>query len=251
MIIKKKTDSYFGNYPYVNMAISKLIFWSLGYRRKQLIRKYKNNSKVFQLENTEQTKKDFQQYLDQGFSKINIGGGTKEFEGFVNLDFVKHENVSREVLANILDLSFIPDASINQVHSNHVMEHLTQQQLEQQLEQYQRILSQDGLISIRVPNALGVSYGFFFGQVAERDHEEFLKLGFPKEEDFYNKDDGWYYQDLWALYHWFFAYTGNIENEHLNQLTPTLLKDTVEKAGFTILKMSIPEASNIVLMAKK
>lgn len=250
MIIKKKTDSYFGNYPYLNMVISKLIFLGLGYRRKQLIRKYKNNSKVVQLVNTEQTKNDFQQYLNQGYSKINIGGGTKEFDGFVNLDFVKHENVNREVLANILDLSFIPDSSINQIHSNHVMEHLTQQQLEQQLEQYKRILNQKGIISMRLPNALGVSYGFFFGQVAERDYENFLALGFPKEEDFYNQNDGWYYQDLWALYHWFYAYTGNVENEHLNQLTPTLLKDTVEKAGFTIVKMSIPEASNLVLIAK-
>ena len=251
MIGKKKSDKYFGNYPYVNKAISQLIFFGLEYRRKQLIRKYKKNSKIFQFKNTEQTQADFEKYLNQGFNKINIGGGTKNFTDFVNLDFIRHENVEREVIANVLDLSFISDSSIKHIHSNHVMEHLTQQQLEEQLKQYQRILAQDGIISIRVPNALGVAYGFFFGPIAERDHDEFLKLGFPAAEDFYNKDDGWYYQDLWALYHWFFAFTGNVENEHLNQLTPTLLKDTVENAGFTVLKMSIPEASNIVLMAKK
>ncbi len=251
MIGKKKTGKYFGNYPYINKAISRLIFWGLAHRRKQLLRKYKKNGKVFQLSNTEQTRTDFENFLKQGFTKINIGGGTKNFEGFVNLDFVRHDKVEREVLANILDLSFIPDVSLTHIHSNHVMEHLTQQQLEEQLKQYQRILAHDGIISIRVPNALGVAYGFFFGQVAERDHEEFLKLGFPEKEDFYNPEDGWYYHDLWALYHWFFAFTGNVENEHLNQLTPTLLKDTVEQVGFTILKMGIPEASNLVLIAKK
>ena len=196
MIEKKKTGNYFGNYPYVNKAISQLIFWGIAHRRKQLLRKYQKNNKVFQFNNTEQTQLDFQKYLNQGFSKINIGGGTKNLEGFVNLDFIRHENVERELIANILDLSFIPDSSINHIHSNHVMEHLTQQQLEEQLKQYQRILTPNGIISIRVPNALGVAYGFFFGQVAERDHEEFLQLGFPTAEDFYNKDDGWYYQDL-------------------------------------------------------
>ncbi len=251
MIGKRKEDRYFGNYPYVNKAISKLIFFGIDYRGRQLKRKYKKNTKVFHLENTAQTKKDFETHLNQGFTKINIGGGTKNFDGFINLDFVSHKNVDREVIANILDLSFIPDGTISHIHSNHVMEHLSQTQLEDQLKQYQRILSADGIISIRCPNALGVSYGFFFGQVAERDHQEFLQLGYPQEEDFYNDKDGWYYQDLWALYHWFFAFTGNLENEHLNQLTPTLLKDTVEKAGFKVLKMAIPEASNLVLMASK
>ena len=251
VIGKKKTDKYFGNYPYVNKFISKLIFKGMDHRRKQLIRKSKHNKKIFQFENTATTKKNFENYLSQGLTKVSIGGGTKNIDGFVNLDFIQHEGVEREVIANILDLSFIPDSSLTQIHSNHVMEHLTQAQLEDQLKQYHRILGAEGIISIRCPNALGVAYGFFFGQEAERDYEEFLALGFPKEEDFHNPADGWYYQDLWALYHWFFAFTGNVENEHLNQLTPTKLKDAVEGAGFTVLKMANPEASNLVLMAKK
>jgi hypothetical protein len=248
---KKKQGRYFGNYSFINITVSKLVFWALKHRRKQLIRSNKKTNKPVQLINTDETKKDFQKFLDLGFTKISIGGGAKNLQDFINIDFVKHQNVEREVVANILDLSFIPESSVTFIHSNHVIEHLTQEQLEQQLEQYQRILTNDGAISIRCPNALGVAYGFFFGQVAEREHEEFLKLGFPKDEDFYNKDDGWYYRDLWALYHWFYAFTGNIENEHLNQLTPTKLKDTVEKAGFSILKMVNPEASNLVLIAKK
>ena len=63
MIGKKKSDKYFGNYPYVNKAISQLIFFGLEYRRKQLIRKYKKNNKVFQFKNTDQTQADFGQYF--------------------------------------------------------------------------------------------------------------------------------------------------------------------------------------------
>ena len=159
--------------------------------------------------------------------------------------------MEREVIANILDLSFIPDESIQHFHSNHVMEHITPSQLDDQLKTYMDKLEKGGVISIRCPNVLGVSYGFFFGQEEELGYDEFLQLGYPKEEDFYDDKDGWYFQDLWGLYHWFYAYTGSIENEHLNQLTPTKLTKAVEKAGFTILKMVNPEASNLVLMAMK
>ena len=153
-------------------------------------------------------------------------------------------------MANILDLSFIPDKSIRQIHSNHVIEHLTQAQLEKQLADYKRILYPEGIISIRCPNALGVSYGFFMGQVPEEGHDNFIKLGFPEDEDFFNPKDGWYYKDLWALYHWLYAFTGDIENQHFNLLTPTKLRKTVEQAGFKILAMTNPETSNLVIMAK-
>lgn len=249
--MKNKKRNYFGSYPFVNIFISKLIFWGLNYRKKQLLKKYKNQKLPVQLTNNENTRAAFEKYLKQGYTKISLGGGNKNLEGFVNVDFIKHPDVEREVVANILDLSFIPDNSIDFIHSNHVMEHLTQQQLEEQLEQYKRILKKDGRISIRCPNCLGVAYGFFFGQTPERDHEKFLALGFPKDEDFYHPEDGWYYQDLWALYHWFYAYTGNKENEHLNQLTPTKLYDTIEQKGFKILINTIPEASNLVVIAQK
>ncbi len=247
----KKTGNYFGDQKFLNRSISKLVFWGLEYRRRQLIRKHRNVVKAVQLRNTGQSRIDFQCFLDQGFTRINIGGGRKNLEGFVNIDFIKHPEARREVIANILDLSFIPDASLNHIHSNHLVEHLTQEQLEDQLVQYWRTLKADGIISIRCPNALGVTYGFFFGAVAEKNHGEFIELGFPEDEDFYLEHDGWYYQDLWALYHWLHAYTGNMENQHLNLLTPTKLKVAVAEAGFSILKTANPEASNLVIMAKK
>ena len=154
-------------------------------------------------------------------------------------------------MANILDLSFIPAACLSQVHSNHVIEHLTQQQLDEQFVQYMRILRPGGLVSIRCPNALGVSHGFFFGQVPETGHKQFIESGYPEDEEFHNPEDGWYHKDLWGAYHWWHAFTGNIENRHLNLLTPTKLRKAVEQAGFRILLMTEPETSNLVLVAEK
>lgn len=243
---------YFGYYPVLNIVASKLLFWTINRRRKSLLRRNKKKNKVgFILKNDGQTSSVFKEYLNQGFRKLNIGGGGKNLHGFLNIDFIKHENVEHEVVANVLDLSFIPDACIDQVHSNHLVEHLTIEQFKNQLSQYSRILVTEGKITIRCPNALGVSYGFFFGQVKEKDHSTFIELGFPKDEDFYNPLDGWYHQDVYGFYHWIYADTGNIENEHLTQFTPSLISELIQEGGFEILKITAPETSNISLVAKK
>ena len=249
--MKKK---YFGYYPFVNIFVSKLIFRTIRYRawRLKLYWRWKKKSiPPIQLVNDTTTAQKFQELYKKGFDKLNVGGGSKNFEGFINLDFISHGNVEREVIANIMDLSFIPDATIAHVHSNHLIEHITQEQLEMHLKDCLRILKPGGILSLRCPNALGVSYGFFFDVVGEKGHEEFLALGYPKEEDFFNPLDDWYHKDLYGFYHWIYAYTGNRENGHLNIITPTKLRNTVEKAGFKVLKQTDPETSNNVLIAKK
>lgn len=262
--LQRMKKRYFGYYPIVNILVSKLVFATLRYRafrlkfywkykafRLQLSQKLRNQATTHvQLINNQNTVKKFEEFLQQGFDKLNIGGGNKNFSQFINLDFVSHSHIEREVVANILDLNFIPDSCISHVHSNHLIEHITQEQLEKHFLDCKRILKPGGIISMRCPNALGVSYGFFFEVTPEKDHQAFLDLGYPQEEDFCNPLDGWYHKDLYGFYHWIYAFTGNRENEHLNILTPTKLKTTVEKAGFQILRMTEPETSNLVIIAK-
>jgi SAM-dependent methyltransferase len=190
-------------------------------------------------------------WLDKGYDKLNMGGGRKVLNGFVNVDFVPFKGVGRQVTANILDLSFIPNACISHIHTNHVLEHLTKKQLWHQLKEYHRILKDGGLLSIRCPNALGVSYGFWFDPVLERDRDEFIAYGFPADEVFGDPADKWMHKDLFGLLHWFYGDTGNIQNQHLNIITPSDIKNDVVKAGFNILKMADPEAINIVIVARK
>lgn len=246
---------YYGHYPFINIIVSNLVFLTFRYRRYRLQNHFSKlagkKKQTVVLINDSSVKDKLQLFLDKGFNRLNIGGGNKNFKEFVNIDFVSHSTIEREVVANILDLSFIPDNCIQQVHSNHLVEHITQQQFEVFLKDCIRILKSGGVFSMRCPNALGVSYGFFFDVVPETEHQDFLKLGYPAEEDFCNPLDGWYHKDLYGFYHWIYAQTGNIENVHLNILTPTKLKKTVEAAGFKILKMTDPETSNLVLIAKK
>ena len=186
-----------------------------------------------------------------GYDKLNIGGGRKNLRGFVNIDFISHPEVEREIIGNILDLSFVPDSRISQIHSNHVIEHLSPDVFLDQLRQWHRMLKPSGIITIRCPNALGVCYGFIFTPVPEANRREFLDLGFPDDEEFHNSLDDWYHHDLYGFVHWLYGDVGNPANQHLNLLTPTNLRKAIESAGFEILKSTDPETSNIITVARK
>jgi SAM-dependent methyltransferase len=246
--------NYFGSeLKFLNIGISIFIFGLLKARLKYLrlknkLLKYSRNDII--LKNDQSTIADFNKYLDQGYDKINIGGGSYNLSGFINLDFVKFPNIDRQVTANITDLEFIPNNSISHIYSNQLMEHLTADELVYQFTQYKRILKKDGIISFRTPNALGVSYGFWFGPVPETEHKEFIRLGYPSDAFFYDSRDGWYHKDFFGFLHWIYADVGNIKNQHLSIFTPTYVAGLLNENGFDILKITKPETSQIIVIAR-
>jgi hypothetical protein len=164
---------------------------------------------------------------------------------------MRHPTVEREIVATIVDLSFVPGGVLSHVHSNHVFEHLDEPSFRALLVEVARVLEPSGLWTFRGPNALGVCYGFFFGEVLETDRAEFVAAGFPADEAFADPRDRWYRGDLFALMHWLFGEPGRVENQHLQLLTPTSCKERLEEHGFEVLKMTCPEASNIAVVARK
>jgi SAM-dependent methyltransferase len=241
--------------PIGNYLFSKIVFLGVRWRifSRQLINdlKRKLKPKPICLINDSAAAQTTKNWLDKGYDKLNIGGGLKNLAGFVNVDFVSHPNVEREIIANILDLSFVPTESISHVHTNHVLEHLTDEQFISQLKEYHRILKGGGLLSIRCPNALGMAYGFWFEPVLENDRQAFVSLGFPPDESFSDNADKWFHKDLYGLCHCFWGDVGNIENQHLNIITPSYLREHLESAGFQILKMTKPESLSIVVIGRK
>lgn len=241
--------------PLENMVCSKAVFLMLAYgvARRRFINSVKRlvcRPKVA-LENTPLTRQALMKWLDQGYDKLNIGGGPKNLKGFINIDFVSYPDVERQVIANIQDLAFIPDACVSQVHSNHLIEHLSNTELTNQIREWYRILKKDGLVTIRCPNALGVAYGFWFEPIIESQKDGFVELGFPADEDFGNPSDRWVHKDLFGLIHWFYGDPGNRANQHLSRLTPSMLHGGLVAQGFNVLKMTEPEAINIAVVARK
>lgn len=242
-------------FPIANLLATNMVFAAVKYRiertRKRNALKRILRPRDVRVVNDESAEAALRRWLDQGYDKLNVGGGRKNLAGFVNVDFVAQPNVERQVVANITDLSFVPNGSISHIHSNHVIEHLTEADLQRQLRDYHRILAPGGRISIRCPNALGAAYGFWFQPVLEDEREAFIALGFPEDEDFSNPLDTWAHKDLFALLHWFYGDMGSLGNEHLNLITPTKLHDYLTSSGFRVLKMAKPEALNAVAIAER
>ncbi len=244
-----------GKLPIINLLLSQSIFlamrWRLFFLRiKNRIRATSKSQPDF-YPNKKIASDSLQKFIDHGYDKLNIGGGTKNLSGFVNIDFIAHPGAHREVVANILDLGFIPTHYASQIHSNHVIEHFSEVELLAQLKEYRRILKDNGTLTIRCPNALGVAYGFWFDPVLEHSREAFIQHGFPEDEDFSNPHDKWGHKDLYAFIHWIYGDMGNIVNQHMNVITPTKLKGYMASSGFEISMMSDPEALNLVVVATK
>jgi SAM-dependent methyltransferase len=248
--------SWGSRFPIGNLVCSKFIFAAAAWRmfacrrRNTLKRLIRGRPEC--LVNDPATGETLRGYLEAGYDKLNIGGGNKDLAGFVNIDFVPSDQVSRQVVANILDdLSFIPTGCASQIHCNHLLEHLTDEQLQRQLDEYHRILRPEGRLTVRCPNALGAAYGFWFGAILEEDREAFVAAGFPADEDFGNPADRWLDRDFYALLHWFYGDVGNIRNQHLSRITPSALANSLAEAGFDVAKMTAPEAVNIAVVAVK
>lgn len=242
-------------FPIGNLISSKLIEFLVWYRlfsvrTRSKLRVLIQRGPVL-VAGSDATAGEMRRWLDAGFDKVNVGGGSKNLVGFVNIDFVRHPTVQREIVANALDLSFIPSGRISQVHSSHMLEHLKPEDITNQLKQYFRILRTDGLLTLRIPNSLGAAYAFWFEPILEGDREAFVTCGFPGDETFGDPRDGWLHKDLHGLLHWFYGEVGNPENEHLSRITPSWLQLQLETAGFHIKKMTQPETLNIVVIAGK
>ena len=177
--------------PLVNLLATNALFAALRWRLATRRLRNKLRKRSVAASSPPDAAAQLQRWLAAGYDRLNIGGGLKNLAGFVNIDFVHCPGVDRQVVANILDLDFVPSGAVAQVHSNHVLEHLTEEQIEAQLRQYRRMLRPGGLLTIRCPNALGVAYGFWFEPVLEGDREEFIRLGFPPDENLSSAADKW------------------------------------------------------------
>jgi len=81
--------------------------------------------------------------------KLNIGGGETRRDGFFNIDRVELPEV--DIVADLdSPLSLLPDNSVNAIHSNHVLEHISN--ILGLMEELHRVCTPDAKIEITVPH---------------------------------------------------------------------------------------------------
>jgi SAM-dependent methyltransferase len=95
---------------------------------------------------------------------INVGCGTREasalppyFDSWRQLRVDVDPAVDPDVVADITDLSQIPDASADAVWAAHCIEHLYEHQVGLALAEFRRVLREDGFVCVIVPDLQAVA----------------------------------------------------------------------------------------------
>ena len=83
--------------------------------------------------------------------KLNLGSGNKFFEGYLNVDL--DANAPQvDVVADISQTLPFADESIDAIMASHSLEHISYVQTKEVLVDWKRVLKQDGVIDIKVPD---------------------------------------------------------------------------------------------------
>lgn len=82
--------------------------------------------------------------------KLHIGCGKKMLPGYKHLDAVGHEHV--DFVCDTRKLDLIESESVEEIYACHMLEHVHRDEVSAVLKEWNRVLTEDGIIRISVPN---------------------------------------------------------------------------------------------------
>ena len=81
--------------------------------------------------------------------RLHLGCGSVRREGYVNLDKYPTKGADRVMPADRL---FYDDASVDEIYSSHMLEHLSPEELESAIKEWRRVLKPGSKVTVRCPN---------------------------------------------------------------------------------------------------
>lgn len=84
--------------------------------------------------------------------KLMLGGGPKDYDGFV----------SHDLATDGVDIRYLPEAdeTVDEIHSHHAIEHVSWRDIEATLREWYRVLVVGGALVITFPDAAETMHGF-------------------------------------------------------------------------------------------
>ena len=116
--------------------------------------------------------------------KLNLGSGLRNLKGYINIDAVKQ--TPDTVVGNLLELDYV-DNSIDEIYSEHVIEHFTRPELDRYFSESKRMLKPSGKFVIIAPSIIKVLERFNKGEVDINYIDSFLFARHLHEYDFHKQ----------------------------------------------------------------
>lgn len=146
--------------------------------------------------------------------KLNLGSGGKTIPGFINCDLFPQLGVDE-----IFSLDEIPyaDCSVDEISSEHALEHLPRLQGEKALKEWFRVLKPGGKVDLKIPDLVGCCNGFL-NDIPNREWYKWTIYGIQdhRHTDYPFKDK---------------TNTGQI---HYNGFTKESITELMSKSGFIV-----------------
>lgn len=102
--------------------------------------------------------------------KLDLGCGAYKKDGFTGLDRL---DFGQEIIFDVRNCIPLPDDSVTEIYSSHFFEHLTYSELEPLAEELKRVMTNDCVLTIRVPHkntdgAWDYSHRSFWDEISMR-----------------------------------------------------------------------------------
>lgn len=163
---------------------------------------------------------DFGQYP----RRLNLGCGFDRQVGYLNIDINGFHDP--DLVADVRDLSVLPSGYYEEILAIDVLEHIGRTEVKGTLAEWNRLLVEGGILTIRVPDLVGLLSLFFDRHYRTLEkQEELVQCCFGTQ-----------------------AYQGDF---HLSGFTPTILRNYLESAGFSVVRMRNRDVWLIEAVARK
>ncbi len=83
--------------------------------------------------------------------KLHLGCGNRYLPGFFHIDAINYDG-HIDYVGDIAKLNFIETNSVEEIYASHVLEHFKRHQIEEVLNEWNRVLQINGILRIAVPN---------------------------------------------------------------------------------------------------
>ena len=116
--------------------------------------------------------------------KLNLGSGKKELDGYINIDAIKHSDTT--IVADILNLDY-SDNSVDEIYSEHVVEHLDKNELDLFFSEASRMLKLGGKLQIIAPSMRSVILAYVNKEININYLDNFLFALHEHKYDFHKQ----------------------------------------------------------------